>query len=61
MTQSINAFDIAPNEHIALDDMTDMTDKLISSNASLLSTLTSLVSAITQSDQLTVGLRYNKV
>jgi hypothetical protein len=52
MTQSINAFDLTPNEHIALDNMTA---KLLDDVNVDIKEAFELVSAITQSDQLTVG------
>ena len=52
MTQSLNNLDLTPNQHIALDDITD---KLISDVNVDITEAFELVSAITQSDQLTVG------
>ena len=52
MTQSLNNLDLTPNQHIALDDMTD---KLISDVNVDIKEAFELVQAITQSDQLTVG------
>jgi hypothetical protein len=52
MTQSINAFDLTPNEHIALDNMTE---KLLDDVNVDIKEAFELVSAITQSDGLTVG------
>jgi len=52
MTQSINTFDLTPNEHIALDNMTA---KLLDDVNVDIKEAFELVSAITQSDGLTVG------
>ncbi len=52
MTQSLNNLDLTPNQHIALDDMTD---KLISDVNVDIKEAFELVQAITHSDQLTVG------
>jgi hypothetical protein len=52
MTQSINAFDLTPNEHIALDNMTA---KLLDDVSVDIKEAFELVSLITQSDGLTVG------
>jgi hypothetical protein len=52
MTQSLNNLDLTPNEHTALDNMTD---KLISDVNVDIKEAFELVSAITQSEGLTVG------
>jgi hypothetical protein len=52
MTQSINAFDLTPNEHIALDNMTA---KLLDDVNVDIKEAFELVQSITQSDGLTVG------
>ena len=52
MTQSINNLELTPNQHIALDDMTD---KLINDVNVDIKEAFELVQSITQSEGLTVG------
>jgi hypothetical protein len=52
MSQPINAFDLTPNEHIALDNMTE---KLLDDVNVDIKEAFELVQLITQSDGLTVG------
>ena len=52
MTQSINTFDLTPNEHIALDNMTA---KLLDDVNVDIKEAFELVQLITQSDGLSVG------